>query len=116
MLSQGGEFAFVLLSLASQLHVLPEELNRLLIIVVVLSMALTPTLAEFGKTLADRIVDPQSAVSSALPSSTCARLAQHGGILSVPWPPVTWIFWHLSGPCPCGRILLDPDLHAGTQD
>ena len=27
MLSQGGEFAFVLLSLASQLHVLPDELR-----------------------------------------------------------------------------------------
>ena len=52
LLSQGGEFAFVLLSLAKQLNVLPEELNRLLIIVVVLSMALTPSLAELGKTMA----------------------------------------------------------------
>jgi Kef-type K+ transport system membrane component KefB len=52
-LSQGGEFAFVLLSLAKELKVLPDELNRLLIIVVVLSMALTPFLAELGKTVAD---------------------------------------------------------------
>ena len=35
---QGGEFAFVLLALANQLNVLPADLNRLLIIVVVLSM------------------------------------------------------------------------------
>uniref|UniRef100_A0A7S3VLF9 RCK N-terminal domain-containing protein n=1 Tax=Dunaliella tertiolecta TaxID=3047 RepID=A0A7S3VLF9_DUNTE len=49
LLSQGGEFAFVLLSLANQLKVLPEELNQVLIIVVVLSMALTPGLAELGK-------------------------------------------------------------------
>ena len=35
LLSQGGEFAFVLLSLAKELRVLPDELNRLLIIVVV---------------------------------------------------------------------------------
>ena len=28
MLSQGGEFAFVLLSLAAQLKVLPQELNQ----------------------------------------------------------------------------------------
>ncbi|KAK3283094.1 hypothetical protein CYMTET_9199, partial [Cymbomonas tetramitiformis] len=48
LLSQGGEFAFVLFSLANDLEVLPEELNRLLIIVVVLSMALTPALEEFG--------------------------------------------------------------------
>ena len=48
LLSQGGEFAFVLLSLANELKVLPTDLNRLLIIVVVLSMALTPFLAEAG--------------------------------------------------------------------
>lgn len=35
LLSQGGEFAFVLLSLAKELRILPDELNRLLIIVVV---------------------------------------------------------------------------------
>lgn len=52
MLAQGGEFAFVLLSLAKELKVLPEELNRLLIIVVVLSMALTPLLAEVGESMA----------------------------------------------------------------
>ncbi len=46
MLSQGGEFAFVLLSLASSLHVLPDNLNQVLIIVVVMSMALTPGLAQ----------------------------------------------------------------------
>ena len=34
LLSQGGEFAFVLLSLAKELRILPDELNRLLIIVV----------------------------------------------------------------------------------
>lgn len=53
MLSQGGEFAFVLLSLAAQLKVLPADLNQVLIIVVVLSMALTPGLAELGKVAAD---------------------------------------------------------------
>lgn len=47
-LSQGGEFAFVLLALAQELRVLPEDLNALLICVVVLSMALTPLLAELG--------------------------------------------------------------------
>lgn len=53
MLAQGGEFAFVLLSLAKELKVLPDELNRLLIIVVVLSMALTPALADFGEFMAN---------------------------------------------------------------
>ncbi|XP_042508403.1 K(+) efflux antiporter 3, chloroplastic isoform X4 [Macadamia integrifolia] len=49
LLSQGGEFGFVVFSLANRLGVLPLELNKLLIIVVVLSMALTPLLNEIGK-------------------------------------------------------------------
>eukprot|EP00884_Botryococcus_braunii_P021010 jgi/Botrbrau1/7593/Bobra.0159s0042.1 len=53
MLAQGGEFAFVMLSLAKELKVLPDELNRLLIIVVVLSMALTPSLADLGSALGE---------------------------------------------------------------
>ncbi|CAM6096927.1 unnamed protein product [Calypogeia fissa] len=55
LLSQGGEFAFVVFSLANRLGVLPTELNRLLIIVVVLSMALTPLLNEVGRAAAEYI-------------------------------------------------------------
>lgn len=53
VLSQGGEFAFVLLALASQLNILPVELNKLLIIVVILSMAATPALTEAGRRVAE---------------------------------------------------------------
>ncbi|TVU49004.1 hypothetical protein EJB05_00294, partial [Eragrostis curvula] len=49
LLSQGGEFGFVVFSLANRLGVLPLELNKLLIIVVVLSMALTPLLNDLGR-------------------------------------------------------------------
>lgn len=55
LLSQGGEFAFVVFSLANRLGVLPLELNRLLIIVVVLSMSLTPFLNEWGQKAAKAI-------------------------------------------------------------
>ncbi|CAM8926691.1 unnamed protein product [Rhodiola kirilowii] len=55
LLSQGGEFGFVVFSLANRLGVLPLELNKLLIIVVVLSMALTPLLNELGRRAADYI-------------------------------------------------------------
>ncbi|CAA7393973.1 unnamed protein product [Spirodela intermedia] len=55
LLSQGGEFGFVVFSLANRLGVLPLELNKLLIIVVVLSMALTPLLNEVGKKAAEAI-------------------------------------------------------------
>ncbi|CAN1167483.1 K(+) efflux antiporter 3, chloroplastic [Linum perenne] len=57
LLSQGGEFAFVVFSLANRLGVLPLELNKLLIIVVVLSMALTPFLNEVGRRAAQFIDD-----------------------------------------------------------
>ena len=73
MLAQGGEFAFVLLSLAAELKVLPEELNKLLIIVVVISMALTPGLAAVGKYLADRTPDEDA--SPGLPSLHCLTLS-----------------------------------------
>ncbi|XXG63986.1 hypothetical protein AAC387_Pa05g2056 [Persea americana] len=55
LLSQGGEFGFVVFSLANRLGVLPLELNKLLIIVVVLSMALTPFLNEVGRRAAEVI-------------------------------------------------------------
>lgn len=86
LLSQGGEFAFVVFSLANRLAViyffvhflthskylvllmkrsmldyrlgvLPLELNKLLIIVVVLSMALTPLLNEIGRKAAEFIAE-----------------------------------------------------------
>ena len=43
------------MGVVSSLGVLPLELNRLLIIVVVLSMALTPLLNELGRTAAGYI-------------------------------------------------------------
>nr|XP_009608242.1 K(+) efflux antiporter 3, chloroplastic-like isoform X4 [Nicotiana tomentosiformis] len=57
LLSQGGEFGFVVFSLANRLGVLPLELNKLLIIVVVLSMALTPLLNEIGRKASEFIVE-----------------------------------------------------------
>ena len=42
ILAQGGEFAFLLFSFATQTHVLDTELTNLLIVVVALSMVLTP--------------------------------------------------------------------------
>ena len=52
LLSQGGEFAFVVLSLAAKLNVLPENLNKILIMVVILSMFLTPSLESVGAQVA----------------------------------------------------------------
>eukprot|EP00897_Mesotaenium_endlicherianum_P010874 jgi/Mesen1/9815/ME000007S09870 len=63
LLSQGGEFAFVVFSLANQLGVLPLELNRLLIIVVVLSMALTPALDSLSRRLVEMLESKNTDVS-----------------------------------------------------
>jgi len=53
LLSQGGEFAFVVLSLAQQLGVLPDKLNRVLVIVVIISLFATPSLSQFGTVAAN---------------------------------------------------------------
>ncbi|XP_035540404.1 K(+) efflux antiporter 3, chloroplastic-like [Juglans regia] len=66
LLSQGGEFGFVVFSLANRLGVLPLELNKLLIIVVVLSMALTPFLNEAGRRAAEFIEDKSDADDKAV--------------------------------------------------
>jgi monovalent cation:H+ antiporter-2, CPA2 family len=55
LLSQGGEFAFVIFGLALQVGVLPSKLAQLLLLVVALSMALTPTLADLGSKIASRL-------------------------------------------------------------
>lgn len=77
MLAQGGEFAFVLLSLAKELKVLPDELNRLLIIVVVLSMALTPLLAEVGESMAAKASALDEGAANALPYPPFHLCLQH---------------------------------------
>jgi len=55
LLAQGGEFAFLLFSFASQSSVISTELMNLLIVVVVLTMILTPLLIMFY----DRVVRPR---------------------------------------------------------
>lgn len=50
LLSGGGEFAFVVLTLAQQLKVVPSNLSPILVGIVVLSMALTPALYTLGET------------------------------------------------------------------
>ena len=53
LLSGGGEFAFVILTLGDKLNVLPGQLTKILVGVVVLSMAITPYLANLGDILAN---------------------------------------------------------------
>lgn len=54
LLSQGGEFAFVLLGLALQQKVLPPEAGQLLLMVVAITMAVTPILSIIGARIEDK--------------------------------------------------------------
>jgi len=55
LLAQGSEFAFVVLSLSPMIELLGTSVASVLIASVALSLALTPTLAEAGRTLAGRL-------------------------------------------------------------
>lgn len=54
LLSQGGEFAFVLLAMASDYQLLPLELAQKLILVAAISMAITPLMAIHGQWFFER--------------------------------------------------------------
>lgn len=55
LLAQGSEFAFVILSLPSIRALVGERASAILIAAVALSLAVTPTLAETGRSLAGRL-------------------------------------------------------------
>lgn len=53
LLSQGGEFAFIVIGLALSIQVLPREVGQFMLIVVGLSMLAAPLVARAGKWLGD---------------------------------------------------------------
>lgn len=55
LLSQGGEFAFILFGLGKDYGVLNESLSNILLLIVTCSMAITPLLALIGQKISDRI-------------------------------------------------------------
>lgn len=55
LLSQGGEFAFILFGLGKEFGVLEEGVSNILLLVVTCSMALTPLLAIMGQKFSERI-------------------------------------------------------------
>lgn len=71
LLAQGGEFAFVILGLAMQLGVIPDEVVQTLLPAVAISMATTPLFAALGKRLQDRGAVPET------PDSDLAKAGDH---------------------------------------
>ncbi len=55
LLAQGGEFAFVLFGIALHTGLLPRDVSQILLVVVSLTMALTPLLAMAGRKIAGKI-------------------------------------------------------------
>ncbi len=55
LLAQGGEFAFVLLGVGMARGALGAEIGQMLLVVVALTMVLTPFLARLGRAVSDRI-------------------------------------------------------------
>ncbi|WP_265031246.1 monovalent cation:proton antiporter-2 (CPA2) family protein [Wolbachia endosymbiont (group A) of Tiphia femorata] len=53
LLSQGGEFAFILFRLADELNVLPSEIVQVLMMVTTVTMAFTPLLSGLGDWIAN---------------------------------------------------------------
>ena len=60
LLSQGGEFAFVLFGLAAEKQVIGQEFTQILLVVTTVTMALTPLAAIVGKKLAE-VLEKRSA-------------------------------------------------------
>ena len=59
LLAQGSEFAFVVFAVARQAQVLPPALNETLVVVVAVSMALTPLAVMGGTWISSRLHAPQ---------------------------------------------------------
>lgn len=98
LLSQGGEFAFVLFTLASNNGLLEPNTSQVLLVVVTMSMAVTPLIANLGKHFSEAlekyaISEPEQMITETLDLSkhvivcgfgrvghTVARLLEHENI------------------------------------
>lgn len=57
LLAQGGEFAFILFGLAAEQYLLDKETAQILLMVVTVSMAITPLLSTLGRKVAEQLDD-----------------------------------------------------------
>lgn len=78
-LAQAGEFGFVLLSFTDQNHVIPEDLTELLLLVVAMSMLLTPLLfIVFERIILPRLDAGQAREADEITIKGCAIIAGMG--------------------------------------
>lgn len=55
LLAQGGEFAFILFRLASEKKIVDDQISQILLLVITITMALTPLLGFIGKLIATKL-------------------------------------------------------------
>jgi len=78
-LAQAGEFGFVLISFCLQSYAIPVELSKTLLLVVALSMLLTPALfILFEKVIQPRMVNLQARANDEITEQGIAIIAGHG--------------------------------------
>ncbi len=76
LLSQGGEFGFVLFSLAGQTGAMNNAVAELLLVIVSVTMALTPVLAGIGQRIAARLT-PETDAKILKPDDSMANMQGH---------------------------------------
>jgi CPA2 family monovalent cation:H+ antiporter-2 len=76
LLSQGGEFAFVIFSIARQIGVLDRDIAEILIATVALTMATTPAMAALGRKLA-ALLEPRQAPEAERLAHETADISGH---------------------------------------
>ena len=76
LIAGGGEFAFVVFKLAEDLEVLPVEVAKVLTAIVIISMALTPLLAEAAEAAGSLLETPQAEAAAA--AAAAAAVAGRG--------------------------------------
>lgn len=76
LLSQGGEFAFVLFNLAAEKGILNSDLSQMLLLLVTISMALTPLLSSIGMALS-KWLDRRRSYDDAIAPEEVVDLERH---------------------------------------
>ena len=87
LLAGGGEFAFVVFKLAQDLGVLPEQLAKLLVASVIISMSLTPLLGELATVAGDFFTEEGDGAASGGGAGGGGGATAGGGAGGAPPPP-----------------------------
>ena len=80
LLAQGGEFAFILFRLAGERHIVDDKVSQILLLVITITMALTPLLGYIGKLISSKL-DEASEVDYEKNNTEIADLNNHVIIL-----------------------------------